>query len=234
MKKSIILIFSLLISLSIRAQFSVSYNFGYGSFCMKDARDRFKEYRSEASDYFGLDFKIVDNFPKNYINTFEIAYRKDLLEFGLQSSVFSTGGKISYADYSGYCNQTMLMKAFRQGFFLRYYPVKFLEKGASKIEVFAEVSPGVIFTQSKNKFELNALDEDILTGHLRGNCTSVTIIPSAGIQYAFNSSVKLNLKGGYEIEAYTGYLDFSDEYQKEYIETNWGGWRVSAGISYYF
>ena len=234
MKKSITLLFCLLLSLSIQAQFSFSYNFGYGSFCMKDARDNLEKSRLEVVNILGIDMKTVDDFPGNLTHSIEFAYRFNSLEAGIQSSLFSTGGKISYSDYSGKMNESMLMRGFRQAVFLRFYPFKLMEKGASKIETFVEVSPGAIFTQFSDKVELQILSGDVVSERIKKNCTSFTVTPSIGIQYAINSNWKLNLKGGYEIEAYTGYLDFSDLGINEYIDTNWGGLRVNAGIAFYF
>lgn len=214
----------------MQAQFSFSYHFGYGSFCMKDAKDQLEKSRLIIADIMDVDLKTVDNFPNNFTHTIEFGYRKNLLEVGLQASMYSTGGKISYADYSGKINGTVEMKGVKAAPVLRYYPFKFLEKGSSKMEVFVEVIPGLLFTQLTEEAELILFDEEQSQEKQKGNCTSFTIQPSAGIQYSLNHNWRISLKGGYEIEAYTGYIDINDSK----TDTNWGGWRINAGISYYF
>ena len=85
---------------------SVGLMGGYASFDMKDL----KEYQRENLSASDLPMKVVDEFPGYlfYRANFSVNTNKGLFEAFIGHA--STGGRIHYADYSGYSSQKLLVK----------------------------------------------------------------------------------------------------------------------------
>lgn len=81
---------------------SWSINAVYGSYQMKSMKDFQEELYNDVVSSINVPFKITDNFP-GFIG-YEISAEKQLdnkLFVGFKLAMMSTGGRISYADYSG-------------------------------------------------------------------------------------------------------------------------------------
>ena len=67
MKKYIFILFLMLISIGSKAQFTVSYSAGYGSYRMKDLKDGVNAALLKMKESMPVNLKIMDNYP-GYIN----------------------------------------------------------------------------------------------------------------------------------------------------------------------
>lgn len=71
-------------------------------------------------------------------------------EFGLKGTYMTTGGKISYADYSGKYYEKLTLNGYRVGAMYRYHFLK-SKLGNLPLSFYGELSPAITFTSLKYK-----------------------------------------------------------------------------------
>jgi hypothetical protein len=102
------LVFFLVTSIVSQAQeVTGNINLGYSTFSLNS----FKEFQHELANSYPVGTKVVDAFPGylNYSAGVQILYSS--FYFGILGGHTSTGGRISYADYSGYIKSDQLISA---------------------------------------------------------------------------------------------------------------------------
>lgn len=229
---SAIIFFAL--TFSVKAQFTIGYSVGYGTYSMGEMKDGLKSLAklyTKTGEYL-FDMAVVENFP-GYINhQLEAGYRLNHHEFGIKSMYMTTGGKVSRADYSGEVSRKLTMNGFKQELFYRYY---FLNQDED-FNFYLDVAPGIIFNNLKAESDINlsVYDETLeYSETIKFNGINFAVTPSVGVSYNITSMIMLRLAAGYEINFTDANLK-KNSHEWIYGNSNWSGLRISAGISLYF
>lgn len=227
MKKLLTLLF-ILVAARVSAQWIPSVSIGYGNFSMKGVRKLHDEYRSK----FAVPVAWTEDYPAYYTYTFRVLRQKERVAFGLFAGSTSTGGRIYYADYSGYAgvDNTMLMRFAGGSFALVYDIKKFV------------VSPGVGISNYWNSMELYSYekltDQKASSTRTEWESTSFVIGPQVEVRRRFGRCV-LMLNAGYEVSVYRERLHSADQKSlyvvtkdKEFVRVDVDGFRVSGGLGF--
>lgn len=229
MKKTTIILFCILMCLQAKAQFSISYSFGYGTYKMDDMKNILTSAKEAInSQYPGLDAQIVDNFPGYITHTLDVGYRIQQNEFGQKATFLTTGGKLSRADYSGEYEEKITLSAYRQGVFYRNYFYTSNMSNNRSLSLFGEISPSVVFTKMKTEGHTSIGNETQHMDQIHLNSTSFAILPQIGLKFNLNPHIGFLLSSGYDFNFGSGI----DKLGGNTID--WSGFRVSLGASYTF
>ncbi|MDR2955744.1 MAG: hypothetical protein LBV43_11750 [Prevotella sp.] len=234
MKKHIFLItLFIIITLSAKSQFSVSYSAGYGSYEMGDMKNLLNNMANELGGQLpGIPVKVVDNFPGYVTHNLDLSYRIKRHEFGFRSTYMTTGGKIGYSDYTGEYSGKLTLNGYRIGLNYRYYvPVADFGK-SGLLSFFAELSPGITFSNLKSKeyIYLNILEERQDTDdNIDMNANGVSLLPQIGVKWFLTPNIGIHVSGGYDFQ-----LGSYFKYQgvKSNIKSDWSGLRINGGVSF--
>lgn len=228
MKKHIVsFILLLAVCAGVKAQFSVNYSFGVGTYDMGQMKDLMKELR-EGFLYNGLPVALVDNFPAYVTHQLELAYMLKRHEFGFKSTYMTTGGKLAYADYSGELSYEMTMNGFKQELFYRFY----LLNRTPGLNLYIEAAPGLIFNKLKNKTYAKIYDYPE-SETINSDGINASFTPGIGVKYMFNSFIGLRASAGYQIDIFDAKVNLKTIGYGIRCRSNWSGLRLSTGISLY-
>lgn len=219
-----------LLAFQMSAQFTASYSVGYGEYKMKGVSELLEYvYGNMKEQLPGIPLKIVDDFP-NYINhSMDFGYRWKRHEAGLRFSYLTTGGKVAYADYSGSYEGKLIVNGCRVGLNYRIYaPIQEFEKMGA-LHFFAELSPAVIFTKLKSKEHIKIFElEQSPQEQLDLNASSFSLLPQVGLKWFVTPLISFHVGGGYEFQFES---KFKQKGEKTYIESDWTGFRLNAGVA---
>ncbi|MFV0537347.1 MAG: hypothetical protein ACK5M3_08230 [Dysgonomonas sp.] len=236
MKKNIIILsIFLLLGLQLRAQFTISYSSGYGKYDMGDMKDALELFKSSMKEQLGgLDIRTVDNFPGYITHTLEVGHKVGKSEFGLKSSFYTTGGKLSYADYSGGYEQKITMRGFREGIYFRYHFYTTEIGYQSAFSIYGELSPSLLVSQMKHSLSIGITDEGEDKLNNKSTKVGVAIMPLVGVKYSITPKIGVHLSAGYDFDLTTPKTKI--DLQSAILETksDWSGIRAFAGVSYSF
>jgi hypothetical protein len=196
---------------------SFEYSCGYGS-----QVDDLKAIQNliRTSNNYGL--KITDSFSGYITHTVALGYFTGYHHFGSNISYLTTGGRLNRADYSGFYNIDMIMNGYRLGAFYRYY----INTRFSPLNVYLQISPGVLFSNLRLEEEVRIYDEFAKESNtLEG--VGMYIEPTIGATYSLTNWLRFSLSGGYEFDFFHT-LKSSD--QNAQIKANWKGLRLYVGL----
>lgn len=232
MKKYSFLIIAILCSIYMQAQFTVSYSLGYATHDMDGMKNLMKSIQqSPPASTIGA--KNVDNFSASQvIHVVDIGYRFDKHEFGLKGGGYSsTGGKLSLKDYSGEYSNRFIVNGLRAGIYYRNYFYTYRdEKDKALFSFFGEVSPGLYFSEIKNKGFLIVQDKELDSFDSKYTKTSFAFLIQAGAKYYITKNINIHIALGYD---FVGKAKIDDFKPKEAI-VNWSGVRLLGGVGYSF
>lgn len=228
MKKYILSIILILLSLSTYSQFSINYSIGYGTYKMDDMKDIAKATMDIANTMMGLKLKQTDDFPGYIAHNGEITYQSEQHEFGLSGAYITTGAKFAYSDYSGKYASKILADAFKIGFVYKYH---FLETKISdnRFSVFAELTPSAVLTNVTIKEETRLYEQNIhqkKREELLSNKFGFSMQPMLGCRLMLFDHYLVHLKAGYDFE-------LGSRINPSY-RVDWSGFRLNGGIGYMF
>lgn len=246
----------MLITIGSKAQFTVSYSAGYGSYRMKDLKDGVDAAFLKMKESMPVNLKIMDNYP-GYINhNITLSYIRQNHEAGVTGSFLTTGAKIAYSDYSGEVMQKSTLNGYRVGILYRFlYPVA-NPWPLGTLSVFAEVSPAVIISRYKEKGQTAITNSLLSRSSAKGNVTQYSVAPAIGARLNITPNIGFQLSAGYDFGFDgEGTLDYESaitqlsntgndlssggnntNYQKGVAEwkSDWSGIRINLGVSYTF
>lgn len=228
MKKIIFTILCLITSFTLQAQFLVEYNISYADYRMKDMRNLLHTIEmSEELQKLGI--KNVDNFPAYMAHTVNIGYMLNKHEFGIKSSFYTTGGKLSVADYSGAINIELTTNGFREGFYYKNHFYSYKHHNQEKISFWAEFSPAIMISQLKMKTKVREVSVNQTLEDYKFTKISFAILPQVGTNYYLTEHISVNASIGYE-------FSFGGKYDDLYgsPRCDWGGIRINGGVGYRF
>lgn len=229
MKKVTFILFIILFSFQARAQFTVNYSFGYGTYKMNDMQDILKTALDQMNGtYPGLDARIVDNFPGYITHSLDLGYLLKQHEFGLRGSFLTTGGKISRADYSGEYEETLTLTGIQLKLYYRNYFYTSRINNNSSLSLFGELSPGIIFSKMKTGGHLTLDNQTQQMDQVKVNGTNFSVSPQVGIKYNLTPHIGFLISSGYD-------FNFGSDVDKlGGNKIDWSGFRVNGGVSYTF
>ena len=223
--KNLFFIFSLLIPAVGFAQLDVSLATGVGKYSMSDLKKLQESIRAD----FPVEAKITSSFPAYwfYEGTVKKRFDNNFMTGG-SFSLGSTGGRISYADYSGEIHSDQLVKFYS---FAAVLGVSIKSSNQKMIYQF-DVHPGITMTNLKIEFAEN-LNGQTSTDAINFRSINVAFQPTASVTKRF-SSIGVHTNIGYHITALHGRLENSDGNYIKDTFSDWSGIRVSLGLTFYF
>jgi len=236
LKRSIsIIVFILMFSYLSLAQVDLELSAGLFGFSMQDMKDIQLQIQNE--DNIGL--KPAHIFPSYFAYSFSLAAKHiDSEEYttyiGGEVNYTSTGGRLSYSDYSGTYNVDQLLQRVNFGGYYRImWPI-------TKGYYFGiEIGPSIFF--SKTRFESYLRLDDVVVDE------SSLVFNSAGVngkiiilnKLIVYKNVYLIAKTGYEVDIYESKLVFEDDSnlylndpEGNQAKSMWSGFRATVGIGF--
>ena len=223
----VVIILMAFVCLNIQAQNNISaiVEVNYNTFSHISLKDFQQQLRNDINE---VNLEVNDDFGANIGYSFGIKIEDINTQFF--ASYNSTGGKISYSDFSGLIRVTQLLKAYTLG---GEYQIK-LSKDNSK-EVFYFGARGFVnFTQLD--LEGYSKISDIVTNE---SIDFNSIDFGLGARFIYDipiSVVKLRLNLGYDLMLggelkFKENSDFSlEDDQGNRVKTGWSGFRSGIGI----
>lgn len=229
---SLIILFVIVV-VSLHAQIKLDYNISYASYKMSDMKDLMQTIKhSEQLNMLGME--VVESFPSYIAHSVNIGYRLNNHEFGVKSSFYTTGGKISVGDYSGAINVTLTTNGFREGIYYRNYfytysSVNSDNTSTDKFSLWGEVSPAVIISNLKLKTEVSDIEISRVVENDAYSKLAYGLLFQLGGKYYLTKNLSVDLLAGYEA-SFGG--NFDDLINSPRID--WSGFRLSGGIGVSF
>lgn len=231
----IFIIILFLLPLRLSAQLSISHSAGVGSYAMHDLKD----LQTRMKKRFPLEGKIMSSFPMYWYNEASIKMIFDNnLVIGGYASYCSTGGRISYSDYSGGLNVDQLLECYSLssliGRAFKYH------NGTVILEGY--VMPGVSLTK------YDQVHDETINDVRQKNSNSyrgfnIFVQPNVSLTKRYRA-VGVRAGIGYYQTFQSGYLydnDNEDEgsylresYDGKAITPDWSGIRLNVGFLIYF
>ena len=226
-KTQAVIILMAFVCLNIQAQNNISaiVEVNYNTFSHNSLKDFQQQLRNDINE---VNLEVNDDFGANIGYSFGIKVEDINAQFF--ASYNSTGGKISYSDFSGLIRVTQLLKAYTLG---GEYQIKLSNDNSKKVFYFG-ARGFVNFTQLD--LESYSKISDIVTNETI-DFNSIDFGIGARLIYDIPISVvKLRLNLGYDLML-GGELKFkenSDFYlednQGDAVKTGWSGFRSGIGI----
>lgn len=239
MKKYIFLIVFVLASFSAKAQFTISYSAGYGTYEMDDMKKLMSNgFTGLNSKIPNIPFSLVSNFPGYVTHRADLSYLIGQQEFGVTGSFLTTGGKIAYSDYSGEYIEKLTTNGIRIGALYRYYmPVGDIGSDGV-ISLYGELSPAAVFTKLKYKGHatIGGQTQDF-TDEMGGNAVGISIQPMLGVKLNVTRNIGFHLAAGYDFSLLSNMKKETMVNSTKIVydlKMDWSGFRANAGVSYTF
>jgi hypothetical protein len=216
---------ALLTSTVLQAQSTFSMNAGIGRFKMGDL----KAYQQDMANSFPVDAQVISAFPDYRVYEVGLQWlRPRNLVIGAAFANGSTGGRVSYSDYSGSAGGDQLLSYKSYG--ATFGAQKSFLRGMVIVQ--ADVRPSLntsvlTLTRYFHTATTNTSTETIYKSQ------NVTLQPTASVflRYKF---VALNGQVGYTTTINTGEFKYTegDNISTQGLTADWSGFRVSAGVSF--
>lgn len=228
MKKTqvfIFLMFFTYIKISAQNNISAIVEINYNTFSHNDLRDFQQQLRGDINE---VDLLVNDDFGANI--GYSIGIKVERINTQFFASYNSTGGKISYSDFSGIIRLTQLLKAYTLG---AEYQFK-LSQNSSKQELYLG-GRGFINLSQLDLESYSRISNSVSSESLGFNSLDLGF----GVRLIYDipiSIIKLRLNAGYDfvLGGKLNFKDNSDFYleddQGDAIKTGWGGFRSAIGI----
>jgi hypothetical protein len=178
-----------------------------------------------------IPLEIVESFPSRAGFEFSILRTFGNLSIGATASQASTGGRVSYADYSGSINHDIIVNNTIAGIQLENVLVK-----KEIWELLFSMRNGVAFNTMKYNTTLSIGNE---TDNLGEKFKSVNFVVSAGIgARIFYKRIFVHPEFRYETHLAKGDLHYSNdpdvalEVNDEKVQVGWDGIRLSLSLGF--
>lgn len=226
-KVSGFLLIMLLVNFNLKAQSKISAvaEINYNTFGHKDLKNLQQQLRNDVSE---IDLRVNDDFGAN--TSFSVGLKLEDVDTQFFFSYNSTGGKISYSDYSGVFRVTQLLQAYTLGV-------------EHQFRLSNETSKNDLFLGARSMVNFTTLEVESYSGIYDSQSTEVIDFNSAdfgiGARLIYDIPVwlvKLRLNAGYDL-IFGGELKFSDDQEYalednsgERVKTGWSGFRTGIGV----
>ena len=230
--KKIILIVLLLTQTSLFSQ-EKRNSIWFGTSLNTYDHSSLKEFQQEfVGDLNEVELRTVDEFPSNL--SYQLGYKHHGLNLSIILQYDSTGGKLSYSDFSSNIRITELLNAYTLGVQYDYYLLKPINGSSLFIGLKGLVSYSTLEIESLTQI-LDINDADVF------NFNSTTIGAGANLNYEFSfASFSIRPSLGYDFLLPGDiWLDTNKEAylvndNDERVKTNWSGLRIGTSFSFNF
>ena len=221
--------------LTLCQSYSISLNAVYGSYDMSDLRKFQNEIYEDVSSDLSVPFRMLDEFP-GYLG-YELHFGVDLSKFqyGVQAAYRSTGGKISYSDYSGKYNIENHLNSIEFSAFAGIKPYE-----ANKISILLTGSAGISLTNHTLSSIFQITNTPVQDEEVEFSSINAVLAPGAKIQYLLHKNLFIDFSLRYDIHI-QGKLNLKENDQAfltdregNPITANWSGLRAGIGVGVKF
>jgi hypothetical protein len=140
MRNLLIFLFLIFPVLLNAQKLAFQYEFGYGSFQLKDIKAIQDKIENTMSEYGA---RSMEYFPNHYIQSAAVGYISGQHHFGITGAFLTTGGRVHVSDYSGEYKTDMVLTGNRFGIFYRYY----IPSKIQWFNVYLQATPGMLFSR---------------------------------------------------------------------------------------
>lgn len=224
MKSSVLIFFLIISSLATAQENSIVFHTGLGTYSMKSQKQLQNDFRK-----YGIPYKAVHEFPPYITLGVDIGFKVGMkTAAGVWYEYTSTGGRLSYEDYSGMAQLDQLLHCSQIGGF-----VKTQINRSDEWQLFATAHFSAIFTNGEIRSKLMIGSVYGESDQLALHSFEVGIRPGLMIQRKIR---RLIIQGqlGYEIQYHLpmktaeGYTIYTLNDQP--VKAQWDGIRASIGI----
>ena len=224
MKKLLLLLFPAVLNAQ---EVAFQYEFGYGSFQLKDIKAIHNRVQRTMSRYGA---RTVEYFPNHYIHSGAFGFILGQHHFGASGVFLTTGSRAHVSDYSGEYKTDMVLRGIRWGLFYRYY----IPNKQQWLNVYVQAAPGFMFSRLRMSEQLFLDTRKILDESLYFRSRGMYIEPSIGIRFKPLHWLHLSLGCGYEINAW-GKMKQTNTHSTRTTyrgddKIRWNGFRLYAGL----
>ncbi len=218
---------------SVNAQFRFDYHASYAAYNMKDLKSLMNRIKT-SEPFKNLGLQTVEDFPAYVAHSVNIGYRVNSHEFGVKSGFYSTGGKLSVADYSGKLNTTLITNGYREGVYYRNYfytsTVEDVDKRMKdRFSFWGEVSPALLLSTLKIKTVISDVDFMEVLEEPEYNENAYALLFQLGGKFYITKNISLDLVAGYDF-SFGGNYDGLNGTPR----SDWSGLRLSSGVGFSF
>ncbi len=228
--KTLFYLVIILFNFDLFAQHGIGIELGYGTYSM----EKMKDLQQYFIDNSGIPLTVNESFPSYPYYQLKYSYTIEKSEFGGNLRYASTGGRISYADFSGSLILDQLLQLYSFGVHYAHF-VANDENWSIKLK-------GIVFYNYSN---LN-LDEELILYEEEAvesasfNSSGLSLVPLIQGDYRIFTNVFLMANLGVDINLIRqpfmldGEKDAIISIPEGDLSPNWSGVRASIGIEYVF
>jgi len=212
-------------------QFNISLSSGYGVYDLSEMK-KFQEY---DRTHFPVNAKIISSFPEYwfYEGSGKYLFRNNFM-LGISMAYGSTGGRTSYADYSGKITSDELIN-----FKMLTISLGGIENLSSNgLAIAVDLKPGITFTGLTVRYD-QEINNTKSSESYKFRSQNITVQPTLSIikrwsQFAISAGI------GYHLTVLSGKISLKDQKKaflstgNEPVHAEWSGLRVSGGLTYFF
>lgn len=211
--------------------FKLSVAATYGTYAMNSMKDFQRGLYNDAIFAIDVPYKITDNFQGYAGYQLNLGFTVNKFEYGIQLSKRTTGGRIAYADYSGYHNIDNYLKNLELVSTFGYQV-----ENSEYFEVIIGAAVGLAFTNHElsSVFQLN--NELAQSESYDFSSINMIIGPSLKLRYYPINRLFIEALTQYD-QHITGQLNYRNNQDAhllnnngEKVKANWSGLRGGLGI----
>ena len=233
MKKYLLIILILLLSKSksfSQTELAIGWNFGLGSYEMT----LLKELNGYINDVIPYESEIVSDFPAYLYYGPDIKFKIGRSNIGSSPRIYSTGSRVSSADYSGEYRYDNLIKSLALNVYFGY---DFIKIERSSLALYAKLGLSLSTLELTEYTEIN--QEVLLNENMKFNSQSLYVEPCLSYTYNLGKiSIQSSLGYSFHILNSPFYYQEYNEYtlrrpmNNGNIKPSWNGIRVEFGFHY--
>lgn len=213
----------------------LEFEAGYGSYNMKQARKFIDFVHKDMSRQLPLKFNVSDNFPPHmYYHIGLIFDRYGTYNFGGGLNYYTTGGRLSYGDYSGFYTFDMIAVAYSLTGTFQY-----VIKDKPKFKILAYNDVEILNSQLRIEEEMNLYQTKTQEkSSVQVSSIGIMTEPGLAAEY-FVKLFSVGINMGYGIGVLNGPLHLKDDPQSklemndgENMKLDWSGFRIGLKVGY--
>ena len=214
------------------SQTLIEFNSGYGTFLMTEM-ERFQERIVDSENL--VPISITESFPAYYSYEFGINRDYNRQNFGIRFNYSSSGGRLSYEDYSGSVRADQILKRYAVGINGTFYKKRLSESFQFWIRTTVYFHKTRLLLE--NELKLGNIVESEST---KFNSMGFSAVPIFEFKYMLFSFCSLNAQIGFSYNFYGKDFSLADNGELflvdrlgSLIKPDWSGVRVGGGVTFF-
>lgn len=220
--KNIMIVLGLMItSLAYSQDFKLSIQSGIGTYQMNDLK------RMNRVLYSSLPFKakMISNYPAYLYYKPGIGFSFNRLSVGINTSLNSSGSRISSKDYSGVYLYDTRISCFAPGLYVDFQLLSLLKK--YKVSITSE--GGAIFSKFRYTENLTVNEQELANSDYSYKAINYFVEPGLKVEAPLISFLDLGINTGYVVQIGGESLN-SRFYGSANMRTDWSGLRLGVSL----